>query len=133
MLRRFLSAGAMPNAARAFSTTPMTLATLNPYAVFLQQVYKNAAQKKELSALGGQAGIAKRGKLIGKWYKALCAEDKAKLAKTANATTRPPVSTKKGRFIARQLKSKLIKALPKSEQLKTVQRNWTKSALCGRK
>ena len=132
MLRRLLSAVATPNAARAFSATPMTLATLNPYAVFLQQVYKNAAQKKEL-ALVGQGGIGKRGKLIAKWYKALSAEDKAKLVKTAKATTKKPYSTKRGRFIARQLKSKLVKALPKSEQLKTVQRNWTKTALYGRK
>ena len=132
MLRRFLSAVATPNAARAFSTTPINLA-VGPYVVFVKQVYENAAQKKELSALVGQGGIGKRGKLIGTWYRALSAEDKAKLVKAAKTTKRGPSSTKRGRFIARQLKSKLIKALPKSEQLKTVQRNWTKSALCGRK
>ena len=125
MLRRFLSAVATPNAARAFSTTPINLA-VGPYVVFVKQVYENAAQKKELSALGGQAGIGKRGKLIAKWYKALSAEDKAKLVKTANATKASKKSTKKGRFLATKLASKAIKALPKNEQEAAVRRLWNK-------
>ena len=46
-----------------FSTTPMALAQLNPFSMFISQVY--SAEEK---VHGGQARIVKRGKLIGKWY-----------------------------------------------------------------
>ena len=128
MLRRFLSAVAAPTAARTFHATPVALAS--SFSMFIQQVYKNPAQKKELSAI---MPVTKRGQLIGKWYRALSAEDKATLAKTAKTLPSVKVSTKKSRFFARQLTNKAIKALPKDEQASAIRRNWKKSALyCGK-
>ena len=123
MLRRFLVVAA-PTAARSFHATPVALASA--FTVFVSAAYKNPAQKKELSAI---LPITKRGVLLGKWYRALSEEEKAKLAKAAKALPSKPKSTKKSRFIARQLASKAIKALPKSEQASAVNRNWKKTSL----
>ena len=128
MLRRFLPTVAAPTAARAFHATPVALASA--FTMFIKAAYKNPAQKKELSAI---LPVTKRGVLLGKWYRALSKEEVAKLTKAAKALPKKPNSTKKSRFIARQMKSETIKALPKSEQASAVNRNWKKTALYSRK
>ena len=128
MLRRFLSAVAAPTAVRTFHATPVALAS--GFTVFVQQVYKNPAQKKQLSAI---MPVTKRGQLLGEWYRALSAGDKATLAKTAKTLPSVKKSTKKSRFFARQLTSKAIKALPKDEQATAIHRNWKKTSFYGRK
>ena len=129
MLRCFLSAVAAPTAARTFHVTPVALGQ-GAFSQFIKQSYKNPAQKKELSAI---MPVTKRGQLLGTWYRALSAEDKAKLAKTAKTQPRVKVSTKKGRFFAKQLAAKAMKALPKNEQATAIRRNWKKSARYGGK
>ena len=128
MLRRFLSAVAAPTAARTFHATPVALAS--SFSMFIQQVYKNPAQKKELSAI---MPLGNKGNLFGKWYRTPSAEDKATLAKTAKTQPSVKFSTKKSRFFARQLTNKAIKALPKDEQATAIHRNWKKTSLYGRK
>ena len=78
MLRRFLSAGTAPTAVRTFCATPVALAS--GFSVFLMQVYKDPAQSKELAVM---PSFGARAKLIGKWYRGLSADDKAKLTATA--------------------------------------------------
>ena len=78
MLRRFLSAGTAPTAVRTFCATPVALAS--GFSVFLKEVYSNPAQSEELKTI---KPVSARGVLIGKWYRALSADDKAKLTATA--------------------------------------------------
>ena len=117
--------------ARAFATTP--IARAGAFTAFLKKSYSNRVTRAQLSKLP----VAKRGKLLAKWYGALSLPEKSALTHAGRKIKIARKAAKKGgrfgrkptaynRFVAAKAKTAAIRALPVGQRLAAIAKAWNK-------
>ncbi len=128
MFRRVISRVRLaPLSARTFATTGISRAS--PFGLFMVNSYKDANILKQLNALP----VTKRGKLLGKLYRALPVKERADLAARAKTIKfeRKPKAPKVKRapsaynnFVKAKSVTPAIKALPFRQRMAAIAKLW---------